>query len=102
MKLKVLPEAELEAATAAIWYDDHRFGLGDEFLIELQQAFDRISSSPAEPPSLESYAGGHDIRRCLLKRFPYLVIFMERPDEVVVVAVSHARRRPFYWVDRLA
>ncbi|HUY92310.1 MAG TPA: hypothetical protein VMV10_26450 [Pirellulales bacterium] len=28
----VLPAAELEAAQAALWYDDRRQGLGDEFL----------------------------------------------------------------------
>jgi hypothetical protein len=41
-----LAVAELEAAEAAIWYDDQRPGLGDDFLAELRQAFDRIRDSP--------------------------------------------------------
>lgn len=102
MIFAVLPEAELEAAEAAIWYDDQRLGLGDEFLVELQQAFDRIRGEPAELSRLESYVGPHEIRRCLLKRFPYLVIFACRPEEVIVVAISHARRRPLYWLRRLS
>jgi hypothetical protein len=97
----VLPEAELEAAEAVIWYDDQRLGLGDDFLFELTQALDRIRRGPAELPRLESYSGLHDVRRCLLKKFPYLVIFAYRPDDVAVIAVSHARRRPLYWLDRL-
>jgi len=102
VKFTVLPEAELEAAEAVIWYDDQRLGLGDDFLVELKQAFDRIGSGPDELPLLESYAGPHDVRRCMLKRFPYLVIFACRPAEVLVVAISHARRRPLYWLDRLS
>ena len=38
-----------------------------------------------------------------LARFPYLLIFHERPDdeEVDIVAIAHERRRPGYWRDRL-
>jgi plasmid stabilization system protein ParE len=97
----VLPESELEAAEAVIWYDDQRVGLGDDFLTEYAKAVDRIRNGPAELPRLESYVGPHDVRRCLLKRFPYLVIFTYRQDEVLVVAVTHARRRPLYWLERL-
>jgi len=38
----ILPVAELEAAEAAIWYDDQRAGLGDEFMEELERALDRV------------------------------------------------------------
>lgn len=102
MNLSVLPEAELEAAEAVIWYDDQRFGLGDEFLAELQQAYDRIRKGPGELSRLESYSGPHDVRRCLLKRFPYLVIFLHRPKVGMIVAISHARRRPLYWLERIS
>jgi hypothetical protein len=101
VKCSILPVAELEAADAAIWYDDRRQGLGDEFLVDFRQALDRVSNAPEEFSRLEGYAGNHDVRRCLLTRFPYLVIFMSRPEEIVVVAVSHVRRRPFYWLERL-
>ena len=76
----LLPEAELEAAQAAIWYDEQRARLGDDFLAELQRALDRIHRGPAELPKLESYGGPHDVRRCLLNRFPYLAIFVCRPN----------------------
>ncbi len=102
MNLAYLPLAELEAAEAAIWYDDQRRGLGDEFIDELQQAFNRIESAPESFPPLEYYVGAHDVRRCLVKRFPYVVIFRCRTEEVLIVAVSHVRRKPLYWLERLA
>jgi plasmid stabilization system protein ParE len=97
----MLSVAELEAAAAACWYDDQRPGLGDEFFIELQNVFERIIAMPRSQSPLEQYSGPHEVRRCRLDRFPYVVIFRYRSDEVLVVAVSHARRRPFYWLERL-
>ena len=101
MNLRVLSVAELEAAEAACWYDDQRPGLGDDFLDQLQQAYGRIRSSPESFPALEEYVGTYGLRRCRLERFPYLVIFCSRAAELLVVAVSHARRRPLYWLKRL-
>ena len=97
----VLPAAELEAAEAALWYDDQRQGLGDEFLDELASAFEQISKSPEQSPRFEHYAGGEEVRRYLMKRFPYLVVFVRRAQELTVIAVCHARRRPDYWLERL-
>ena len=102
MNFVVLAAAELEAAEAALWYEDRRPGLGDEFLDELDRAFERIQAAPGVCRALEGFPStSRDVRRCLLRRFPYLVVFLRRPEEVVVLAVSHARRRPFYWLERL-
>lgn len=99
--LHVLREARGEGIEASKWYEDQRSGLGDQFLDELQAAIERISESPSSFAMLEQYSGRHDVRRCRLKRFPYGVIFFIRGDDVVVVAVCHARRRPLYWADRI-
>jgi hypothetical protein len=97
----ILPPADLEAVEAAVWCDDQRAGLGDEFLTELDQAFQRLQSAPQACSQLECYSGSHEVRRCLLKRFPYMVIFLCLPSELLVLAISHVRRRPLFWLDRL-
>lgn len=101
MRLVVLPEAELEAGDAVIWYDDQRLGLGDEFEAEFRRVRERIIESPLQWPRMEFYEGRHDVRRCFMDRFPFGVIFVRRPDELVVVAVAHMRREPLYWLDRI-
>jgi toxin ParE1/3/4 len=101
VKLTVLPAAELEAAEAAAWYDDRSADLGDEFLAELTDALGRIRLDPQSFSRLESYRGVHEIRRCQVKRFSYLIVFLCRPEETVVIAISHTRRRPLYWLERL-
>ena len=100
--LRILPEARAEAVEAAAWYDRHQDGLGGEFLDEIEQALRRIQNSPESFSAWEPYEGPEDFRRCLVKRFPYILIFAHRPQEDVVVAISHVRRRPMYWRDRLA
>jgi len=101
LNLKVLSIAELEAADAAFWYEHKRQGLGDEFLADLTQTLESIRAVPTASSPLEYYSGPYDIRRGLLRRFPYVVIYMCRPDEVLVLAVGHARRKPLYWMARL-
>jgi plasmid stabilization system protein ParE len=49
--------------------------------------------------SFPAYLAG--TRRCILKKFPYLLVFIEYPDHVFVCAVAHAKRRPGYWRRRL-
>ncbi len=41
-----------------------------------------------------------EIRRCVLPKFPYYVAYEVLASEVIVLAVAHARRRPFYWINR--
>lgn len=101
MILRVLSVAELEAADAAIWYDERQPGLGDDFFAELESAFARLRNSNERLAKLTEYRGPFDLRRFHLARFPYLLILQQRPEERVVLAVAHVRRRPLYWLNRL-
>jgi hypothetical protein len=49
-------------------------GLGLEFLDELCSAYNRIAQGPLKYQDLRS-----GIRRALLRRFPYVFIFLSRP-----------------------
>lgn len=101
MKIRALPEADAEALDAALWYEDERTGLGDDFLAARERAIERIEGTPQGLPRLEYYDGRHEIRRVLMRRFPYAVIFQVRADELLVVAIAHVKRRPLYWLDRV-
>ena len=101
MSYRVLPDAHAEALEAALWYEDRGAGLGAEFLAELEHTFDHIRREPHSLPLLEYYMEAHEIRRAVMRRFPYAVVFLCRPDETLVVAVAHLHRRPLYWLDRL-
>lgn len=97
MRLRTLALAEDEALESAAWYDDRQPGLGDDFLNAYAAALDVIEQQHEQFPLMETIRSRREIRRCLLKRFPYAIVFEVRKDELVVLAVAHASRKPNYW-----
>jgi mRNA-degrading endonuclease RelE of RelBE toxin-antitoxin system len=51
---------------------------------------------PESSPEIET-----EIRRCLLSRFPYGIIYGIDDNTVIVIAVAHLHREPNYWMDRI-
>lgn len=96
------PEARSELRRAALWYDEQSPGLGDEFVAEVSAVLHRIGEAPRSfAPWLEAFAAsGEPIRRAVVHRFPYVVAFEVHPEEVLVLAVAHGKRRPLYWLRR--
>ena len=100
MKLRILSVAQKEAVEAAFWYDDQLQGLGDDFVAEYEAALEAIEKNPVQFSRLETARTARNIRRLVLRRFPYAVIYENLDDEVVVLAVGHTSRAPNYWYGR--
>jgi hypothetical protein len=66
--LRLVSEAAADLAGAVEWYETHRAGLGAELVREVTRALERRG-----------------------------VVYVARPDEIVVVAVVHSSRRPNFW-----
>jgi len=91
-----LAPAEDELVEAAHYYDSQAPGLGSDFLVEIQRTLGGIEANPEAGTALR----GH-LRRRLVRRFPYGILYRIDPMEIIVLAVMHLRRQPGYWVDRL-
>lgn len=91
-----LSPAQEEMTAAARYYQTQSIGLGTQFLAEAERTIAAIASHPRAAPKVQQ-----DIRRRLLKRFPFGVLYIATADEIVILAVMHLRRRPGYWQDRL-
>jgi plasmid stabilization system protein ParE len=90
------PEAVLEAIAAFDWYSERSGTAASRFLAELNAAVTKIT---AEPDRWPSYIAG--TRRCLLRRFPFIVVYRQTPAGTIeILAVAHGRRRPGYWKSR--
>ena len=100
-ELRLAAEALDEANAAAEWYESRREGLGPAFLAELDRCFDLLAEHPEAFPRLADTDPRLGIRRALLNRFPYAVVFLELADRVQVLAVAHTGRRPEYWLNRV-
>lgn len=96
MKLRLRPEAREDLREAALWYDQARAGLGDEFLASADAAFRSIREEPTRFQKLHG-----EVRRSFLHRFPYRVFFLHEHDQVEVLAVLHSARAPRVWKARL-
>ena len=89
--------ARREFREAALWYETRGAGLGAEFVAEMGACLARVADKPARFPEMRGVPG---VRRALLRRFPYAVVFLVHDDVVTVLAVAHGRRRPLYWRTR--
>lgn len=95
--LLVSEPASQELAEAVRWYNDRRQGWGDRLFDAVAETFRLIETYP----EVGSPRRGQPAARQLTVRgFPYLVAYRLRTDDVYVVAVAHARRRPGYWKNR--
>jgi len=72
-------------------------GLGYQCAIEIVAVVERIKVNLNMWPVLD-----HHIRRCLVHRFPYGVIYSidEQKSELLILAVMHLHRQPGYWSER--
>ena len=94
--VKFLPDAEEEMYEAAEYYQSKSSGLGGDYLSEVERAIVSIAKSPLTWPKVKG-----DLRRRLVRRFPFGILYYPEPEEIVIVAVAHHCRRPGYWKKRL-
>ncbi len=93
--LLVSPEAEAELVQAFSWYEEQRSGLGHEFVLCVDDAFERIRQNPLA--FTQTYKS---IRQALVRRFPYVVCYTFDADSIDVLAVFHGHRDPYEWKRR--
>lgn len=94
-RIVLRPAAKAEFEDAMIWYERQRRGLGEEFVIEIDEALAKVAESPMRYPVLFG-----DIRKTSARRFPYAIYFRLRGTTVVVLAIFHGRRDPRVWQSR--
>ena len=87
--------AEHELNQAAQYYELEEPGLGSAFL----DGVDRCLRSIAEHPDAGQILQG-SVRRRLLRRFPYALLYKIKPSGIRILAVMNLKRRPNYWVGR--
>jgi toxin ParE1/3/4 len=93
--VRLLPEAKAEFDEAADWYEGQRGGLGLRFVGQIRAVLRRIARNPKLHAAVYK-----DVRKAVVARFPYVVLYREEDRSVVVIAVFHASRNPGVWKSR--
>ena len=94
---RFLNSAEKELFEAAYYYESQVNGLGTEFISAIEDAVREIVKKPASYP-VQKY----NLRKFVVPRFPFNIIYRDDPDEITIIAIAHQKRRPYYWIDRLS
>lgn len=91
------PEASLEFEEAVRFYKDRGLGLGARFSSEVRTTIQKILKTPERWRFLEA-----DVRRCVVRVFPYSVLYTVEAEFMLIIAIMHNKREPGYWRQRLS
>ena len=95
--IRIDSEAENELTAACEWYEQQCAGLGDELLQAIHETIARVADYPGSGALYPQMPEELGVRRVLVRRFPYTVVYLDLPDEIRILAFAHTRRRPGYW-----
>ncbi len=95
MSFSFHPEADEEFNKAIDYYENIEPGLGYNFAQEVYSTIKRSVEFPKAWPALED-----EIKRSLVRRFPYGVLYSEEREGIFIVAIMNLHRKPDYWNHR--
>ena len=91
----VRPEAAREVQEAFDWYEEKSQGLGLEFLRAADACLAGIRRNPLASPVTYQ-----EVRRALLRKFPYALFYIVIEERIIVLACFHVKRNPIDWMRR--
>ncbi len=96
MRIEYHPALEKELQQVRDYYESKSIGLGADFVDEFERQVLKIATMPERWMIVHS-----DLRRSLMKRFPYVIFFRVPESDVVrVTVVKHEKRHPRYGIRR--
>ena len=95
MKILFHSQAEEELENSFFYYETHQKGLGQKFLDEIEKVLERIKIFLFACGIVED-----NVRRCLVNKFPYGVVYFVKDNLIIILAIMHLRKKPNYWKKR--
>jgi plasmid stabilization system protein ParE len=94
--IEVHPLADEEASEAYDYYEQRDVRVAERFKKELERC---LAAIEVRPLMFQTHL--LRTRRCVMRKFPFLVIFQETSSSWFVIAVAHCKRKPGYWKRRM-
>ncbi|MDP2956388.1 MAG: type II toxin-antitoxin system RelE/ParE family toxin [Longimicrobiales bacterium] len=92
LRLVFAPEARLDILAARTWYEEQSPGLGWEFSRAVEAATAALLRFPKSFPQVHG-----EVRKAVLRRFPYSLLYVLEGDDLTVLGCFHQRRNPHSW-----
>lgn len=96
MKYVFHPAALTEYSEAVEFYAERRVEIAQKFINAVENTIFKIVEYPTRWPVIDE-----DIRRCLMRKFPYGILYTIEDNFILILAVMHCSREPGYWKDRI-
>lgn len=93
--------AQLEFDEGAAWYEQQEIGLGFEFIDEVERVLVRIETQDKFVTAPLVVLDGGAVRREFVRRFPYVVIFVETSAMRSVIMIRRGNVDPARWKSRI-
>ena len=88
-------EARLEFLDEVAYYEAIEAGLGKRFWESIEAAVGLAISLP-----LAGSPHKHGTRRVFAQKLPFSIVYMVEEHEIIILAVTHFKRKPGYWKNR--
>lgn len=95
MNVSFHPEAAAEFDEAFDYYEDCQLGLGQQLAQEVEAAIQLVQDYPLAWAMVDG-----SVRRMLIRRFPFGLLYSVNQDEIFILAVMRLNREPNYWKNR--
>ena len=94
-RARFIAAARVELLAEVIYYNEAQPGLGTQFTAAIEKATGRAVAFPlaGSPSRLNT-------RRVIVKGFPFSIVYRPEQEGIVVFALAHHARRPYYWRSR--
>ena len=89
------PGASEDYEQAFVWYSARGERVALDFEREIHRSLRLIAENPLQWPRYDARR-----RRIIVRKFPYSIIYEIINRRIMVLAVAHGRRRPYYWRER--
>jgi len=92
MRIRIHEAAARELDEAIKWYELQSQGLGERFKTSVAAQIRKIRKNLNWFP-IEST----EIYKAYIPKFPYKILFTIEKDSIVIWAIAHMHRKPWFW-----
>jgi len=95
MKVRIHELAAKEFDEAIEWYELRSEGLGQRFKEATLRQIEKVKRNPRWFLVEEG-----DIYKAYVPKFPYKILYTVEKESLVIWAIAHLHRKPWYWQSR--
>jgi plasmid stabilization system protein ParE len=96
MKVHIHEMAAREFDEAILWYEAQSEGLGDRFKKTILHRIEMIKKNPSW-----FLREAENIYKAYIPKFPYKILYTIDEGSLVIWAIAHLHRKPWYWQSRM-